>query len=131
MLENLAAGHWEKLVWNVPFNGLGAALQLATDRIVNNPQGVELVRNIMHEIVAIARAEGVELPEDVIEQNIRKTQTMGAYRSSMQIDQEMGRPIELESIIAAPLATAHRHRISAPYLLMPYQLLCIVAPNQP
>ncbi len=131
MLENLAAGRWEKLVWNVPFNGLGAALQLATDRIVNNPQGVELVRNIMHEIVAIARAEGVELPEDVIEQNIRKTQTMGAYRSSMQIDQEMGRPIELESIIAAPLATAHRHRISAPYLLMLYQLLCIVAPNQP
>ena len=23
--ENLAAAHWEKLVWNIPFNGLGVA----------------------------------------------------------------------------------------------------------
>ncbi|HEV8377470.1 MAG TPA: 2-dehydropantoate 2-reductase, partial [Tepidisphaeraceae bacterium] len=31
VLSSLRAGRWEKLVWNIPFNGLGAALDLATD----------------------------------------------------------------------------------------------------
>ncbi|HLL89706.1 MAG TPA: 2-dehydropantoate 2-reductase N-terminal domain-containing protein, partial [Tepidisphaeraceae bacterium] len=34
VLPDLKLGRWEKLVWNVPFNGLGAALDLATDQLL-------------------------------------------------------------------------------------------------
>jgi 2-dehydropantoate 2-reductase len=80
----------------------------------------------MEEVVATAHAEGAKIDPCLVQQNIDKTLTMGAYRSSMQIDQEMGRPIELDAIIGQPLAAAKRHGIPTPAMLMLYQLLCIV-----
>lgn len=125
MLENLAQGRWEKLIWNVPFNGLGAAMGLATDRIVGCPEGIALVREIMAEVVATGRAAGVQMNDAHIEQNIARTLSMGPYRSSMQIDAEMGREIELDAIIGKPLAVAEKHAIATPKMRMLYQLLCI------
>lgn len=127
LLESLAMGRWEKLIWNVPFNALGAALGLSTDRIVGKPEGIALVREIMQEVVATAHAEGVMLDERLIEQNIVKTQTMGPYRSSMQIDQEVGRPIELDAIVGQPLAVAEKHGVPAPAMRMLYRLLSLIA----
>lgn len=126
-LDDLALGRWEKLIWNVPFNGLGAALGLATDRIVNNPEGLALVRSLMQEVVNTARAAGVPLDEHLIDQNIRRTLTMGSYRSSMQIDRELGRPIELEAIIGEPLRVAQSFSVLAPNLQMLYRLLAITS----
>jgi len=34
-LPDLRCGRWEKLVWNIPFNGLGALLDVTTDRLIN------------------------------------------------------------------------------------------------
>ena len=125
MLDDLARGRWEKLIWNVPFNGLGAAMGWTTDRIVASPEGIALVREIMEEVVATGRAAGVQMDDAHIEQNITRTLSMGSYRSSMQIDAEMGREIELEAIIGKPLAVAEEHALATPKMRMLYQLLCI------
>lgn len=123
ILDDLRLGRWEKLIWNVPFNGYGAALGLSTERMVNNPAGLALVRSIMEEVVATAHAAGVMVDHALIEQNIQKTLTMGPYKSSMQIDREMGRPIELEMIIAEPIRVARQHGVGVPKMEMLYQLL--------
>jgi 2-dehydropantoate 2-reductase len=125
MLEDLNMGRWEKLIWNVPFNGLGAALGLTTDRIVNHPDGLELVRQLMDEVVRTAHAAGIALDATLPEQNIRRTLTMGPYRSSMQIDRETHRPIELDAIIGNPLRTAQRLGVSTPRLQMLYAMLAM------
>lgn len=130
MLEDLALGRWEKLIWNVPFNGLGAAMGWTTDRIVAHPEGIALVRSIMQEVLATAHAAGVKLDPALVEQNIARTLSMGAYRSSMQIDREMGRELELDAIIGRPLAVAEKHGIAAPSMRMLYQLLRIAAENR-
>jgi len=127
MLEDLAQGRWEKLIWNVPFNGLGAAMGLTTDRIVGCPEGIALAREIMQEVVATGRSAGVEMDDAHIEQNIARTLTMGPYRSSMQIDAEMGREIELDAIIGQPLEVAKEHAVATPTMRMLHQLLCIRA----
>ena len=126
MLDDLAMGRWEKLLWNVPFNGLGAALNLTTDRLVNSPAGRELVREIMHEIVRTAHAAGIMIDPALIEQNVLRTQTMGPYKSSMQIDREMNRPIELDAIIGNPMRAAKKHEVSVPKLEMLYQMLSCI-----
>ncbi len=124
VLDDLLLGRWEKLVWNIPFNGLGAALDLTTDRLLASEAGTKLVTDLMHEVAAIAAAAGVVLPVDIIERNLVHTRSMGAYRSSMQIDRQLGRPLEVESIIARPVAEADRLGVKAGRLR---QLLRLVA----
>jgi 2-dehydropantoate 2-reductase len=127
MLENLAMGRWEKLVWNVPFNGLGAALDATTDVLVGSEEGLRLVREIMQEVVATAHAEGVMISPDLVQQNIDKTLTMGPYRSSMQIDRQVGRPMEHEAIIGEVARRARKHGVNVPQIEFIYRLLTVLS----
>jgi len=126
LLESLRHGRWEKLVWNIPFNGLGAALDLTTDRLIGSPEGVALVRSLMAEVVAAALGSGVTLPASIIEQKVEQTQSMGPYKSSMQLDREMGRDMEIEAILGEPLRAARRAGIATPLLGEVYRMLQIV-----
>lgn len=121
VLADLKFGRWSKLVWNIPFNGLGAVLDLTTDRLLDNEHGLHLVRELMTEVTAAAAAQGACLPADIIDVNIRNTREMGAYRSSMQIDRQERRPMEIESILGEPLRQARRAGVNTPKLEMLYQ----------
>ena len=138
--DNLSRAHWEKLVWNIPFNGLGvastaglpAALEgrlipgsapgpcLTTDQLLHDPPWAALVRALMLEVVATARALGLEVPETLVDQQISRTLTMGPYQASTLIDFERGQPLELESLFLEPLRQAIQAGIPVPRL----QALC-------
>ncbi|MCC6422204.1 MAG: putative 2-dehydropantoate 2-reductase [Phycisphaerales bacterium] len=118
ILDNLRHGRWEKLLWNIPFNGLGAAMDTTTDRLLASPAGIELVRDIMKEVLAVAHADGVDLDPKLIEQKIDHTRTMQAYRTSMQIDRQTGRPMELDAILGQPLRVASAHHVPMPLVQM-------------
>jgi 2-dehydropantoate 2-reductase len=124
-IPNLAYGRWEKLMWNIPFNGLGALLDLSTDRLINSEPGLHLVRRLMAEVDAIARAIGVQFPPNLIDKKIDYTRTMGAYKTSAQVDRQKNRPFELEAIWGKPLAEAKHTRTATPYLEMLYNTLIL------
>jgi 2-dehydropantoate 2-reductase len=114
----LEQAHWEKLVWNIPFNGLGVAgaagydavvkgkmepgakLQfcLTTDLLLSDPRWEQLVRELMMETITAARAKGFAVPEYAADYQISRTRQMGAYKASTLIDFERGQPLELESL---------------------------------
>jgi 2-dehydropantoate 2-reductase len=120
--EDLARAHWEKLVWNVPFNGLGVAgvagygavisgmippewapgPTLTTDRLLAEPRWEQLVRELMQEVVAAARGQGYSVAWEVVEEQIARTRVMGAYRASTLVDWEAGRPLEIGSVFEEP-----------------------------
>lgn len=127
VLDNLMLGRWDKLVWNVPFNGLGAALDLTTDKLIGTEPGLEMVTAIMREVIAAAAAQGLILPETSIEQKLNHTRTMGAYNTSMQIDRHQGRPMEVESILGEPVRAARRAGVPVPYMESVYALVKIVS----
>ena len=131
VIENLMAGRWGKLVWNVPFNGLGAVLDLTTDQLLARADGVQLVSALMNEIVAGARGLGYELPDDIVEVNLARTRTMGAYQSSMQIDRRGGRALEIESILGEPLRQARKAGVATPALEVLYQMARLIDPGAP
>lgn len=132
VLPDLRYGRWLKLVWNAAFNGLGAVMDLTTDQLIDTESGRALVISLMNEIVAVARALGVHLPETVIQIQIEHTQTMGAYRSSMQIDRQEGRPLEVEAILGEPLRAARSAGVATPLLqaLYPMALALDAAPRR-
>ncbi len=123
VLDDLQYGRWEKLVWNVPFNGLGAAMDLTADRLIATAAGTALVSRLMAEVIAAANALGIGLPRSLIETKISQTRSMGPYQTSMQIDRKMGRPMEVDAIIGKPLEAAQSAGVSTPLLRIIYELL--------
>lgn len=95
---------WEKLLWNIPFSGIAVyAGGIATDRIMADPALREFARKLMDEVVAAALACGVAIDPRVADRNMVETGSMGAYRPSMLVDFQLGRPVEWEAIVAEPL----------------------------
>ena len=111
MLDDLRRGRWEKLTWNIPFNGLGAILDRTTDRLIDTDASAALVMAVIDELVTGAAALGVKLPPDIARQQVDKTRPMGPYLTSMQIDRRENRPMEIEAILGAPL---HQHWLREP-----------------
>jgi 2-dehydropantoate 2-reductase len=139
LTENLAYTHWQKLIWNVPFNGLGVAgtagyealvsstrhsspvtchtAVLTTDILLGDPRWENRVRELMLEVIAAANALGYELPPSLAEENINRTRIMGAYKASTLIDFERGQPLELESMFLEPLRQAQKAGVPVPRLV--------------
>jgi 2-dehydropantoate 2-reductase len=123
VLDDLRYGRWEKLVWNVPFNGLSAALNQTTDLLLASPEGEALVRSLMEEVIAGARAVGADLPGSLIDAKILQTKRMGAYKTSMHLDMLSGRAMEVEAIFGYPMRAAGQAGAAVPKLEMLYQML--------
>lgn len=135
--DNLARAHWEKLAWNIPFNGLGVASCaghdavlhgqpdarprpdapcLTTDRLLADPRWEKLVRELIQEVIQAGRGCGHPLEDSLVELQIQRTQTMGAYQPSTLIDFERGQPLELNSLFLEPLRLARQAGVATPRL---------------
>jgi 2-dehydropantoate 2-reductase len=143
--DNLAQAQWEKLVWNIPFNGLGVAGAagyealttrhpppvtrhsigpvLTTDKLLADPRWKQLLRDLMLEVIAAAGALGFEIPVAYAEEQIERTRTMTAYKASTLLDFELGRPLELESMFLEPLRRAQTTGVPVPRLAALCQVL--------
>ena len=135
--EHLPRAHWEKLVWNVPFNGLGVAAAagyeallvpqsalpalssrttLPCDKLLADARWARLVRDLMQEVIAAARALGFDVADALADRLIERTRAMGAYRASTLLDFERGQPMELHSLFLEPLRQATQAGVAMPRL---------------
>jgi 2-dehydropantoate 2-reductase len=125
--EDAVTARWRKLVWNAPFNPISVLGGGAdTKTMMENPESLELARKVLEEVCRIAEAAGHPLPEEVVQQNIDGTRAMAPYKSSMLVDFEAGRPMEVEAILGSGLRVAKRHGVSAPHMESLYGLLKLV-----
>ena len=131
LLQSLRHGRWEKLVWNVPFNGLGAVLDMNTEQLMNSPHGLHLLRTIMAEVITAANALSIPLPASLIDSRLDFTRTMGPYHSSMQLDRHFNRPMEIEAILGNPVRAASAANVPTPYMTMLYNLAMLLHTHQP
>lgn len=105
-IENLVSGRWRKLVWNIPYNGLSVVLDAGTDELMRDPATRALVEELMREVAAAAEACGHRIEADFIDYMMRTTDKMTPYKTSMKLDYEGGRPLEIETIYGAPIESA-------------------------
>jgi 2-dehydropantoate 2-reductase len=122
--DKILLERWKKLVWNGAFNPLSVILGgKNTVEILNNDLAINLAKNIMQEICELARADDCELPNDVIEKNIVATQKMKPYKTSMLLDFEAGRQMEVEAILGNAVKFAQSKSMLIPYLSTIYAIL--------
>jgi 2-dehydropantoate 2-reductase len=123
LLDDLRVGRWNKLVWNIPYNGLSVILNANTDVLMANPATRQLIEAIMREVVADAQACGVPVADAIVEKMLDYTDKMTPYRTSMKIDFDEDRPMEVEAIFGNPLRAAQAAGQASPILETLYRQL--------
>lgn len=122
-MVDLQQARWQKLVWNVPYNGLSVLLGAGTTRLMANADSRALILELMREVVQGAAACGQVLPEGYPEKLLATTERMPDYLPSMYHDFQHKRPLELQAIYAAPLAAAAAAGCELPKMRMLHQAL--------
>ncbi|WP_353930229.1 putative 2-dehydropantoate 2-reductase [Okeanomitos corallinicola TIOX110] len=123
LTEDLLLGRWKKLVWNIPYNGLSVILDATTDELMTNLYTRTLVEQLMFEVQLGAKSTGRILPDSFIHTMLEYTVNMKPYRTSMKIDFDENRPLEVEAIVGNPLRIAAANDFSLPLIRCLYQQL--------
>jgi len=121
---DILTARWDKLVWNGAVNTVATLTRRRVGEILDDPEGLTLLRTLMQEIVNVARAEGANISGDRIDAYIAHSQkNLRALKTSTQQDLERGKPLEYEALSGAVVRAARRHGISVPAVETVYALL--------
>jgi 2-dehydropantoate 2-reductase len=106
---------WEKFIFITAMAGLTSL----TRRTLGEVLGFEPTRALFHgaleEGAALATAEGISLPESVVQDVEQTAATMApAMRSSMQKDLERGRKMEIDALNGMVVRLGRQHGIPTP-----------------
>ena len=112
---------WLKLLGNATFNPVSALTRATLVEMVTSPAPRELVRTLMEEVDAVARALGVEVPLS-IEKRMDGAAATGAHKTSMLQDLEAGRPLEVDALLGAVVELADGEGVPVPSLRVVYGL---------
>ncbi len=96
--DEVTGALWAKLLINCAYNALSAITQQPYGRLVQG-MGVEAVmRDVVHECLAVASASGVTVPGDAWQAVQRIAQTMPEQYSSTAQDLARGKPSEIDHL---------------------------------
>ncbi len=104
--DDLYTARWQKLVWNIPFNGMTVVLDATTDQLMRQEATRELAKEMMLEVIRGANHCGAKLDEKYAQNMIDMTVAMTPYAPSMKLDYDFGRPMEIEAIYSRPVREA-------------------------
>ncbi|PVH14102.1 uncharacterized protein CXQ87_002226 [Candidozyma duobushaemuli] len=110
--ENVKLTRWRKLVYNATLNTVCTLTGVDVGRL-ELFGGMDLVRKAMREVLNVAKSDGVDLPEDIMEFMIRSDDG-NYYEPSMLVDIRKGNYIELEVILGNAVRIAERNGVDAP-----------------
>jgi 2-dehydropantoate 2-reductase len=113
---------YRKLVYNATLNTVCALTRIDTGRLALAGTLETVSIPAMHEVINVAKADGVELPADVINAVVHSDDG-DWFKPSMLVDVEKGNPIELEVILGNLLVVAKELKVETPILNILYQLL--------
>jgi 2-dehydropantoate 2-reductase len=126
----LSTIRWEKLLWNAAFNTVATLTRCNVGTLIDDSDAEKLLRALMHEIAAVARAEGVALGDMQVEaQFTRSRASLREVRPSTLQDSQRGKPLEYEALCGAVKRIAARHQIATPYMDTIYTLMKLLDQN--
>lgn len=112
---NIERALWEKFILLVAMSSITAVTRLPVGKLRDDPDLLALYRTVMSEVLAVGRASGVDLPDELIE---KRMADVGAFpaagRASMAVDLERGNRIELPWLAGKVVALGREHGVPTP-----------------
>ncbi|HEY8539477.1 MAG TPA: 2-dehydropantoate 2-reductase [Steroidobacteraceae bacterium] len=127
LTDNVIGARWQKAVWNAPLNPLsilGGVLDTAA--MLRTEKDRAFVAKAMQEVCDIAAAAGYPQSPKLVNAMIESTLAMPAYKTSMALDYEQRRPMEIEAILGNVVRSARRVGVAAPTLETLYSIAKMV-----
>src|SRR6478672_374150 len=114
-LEDVRAELWRKFLFIASVSGLGAVTRAPIGVLRTRPETRDQLERAMREVLAVARAHGVALPDDAVAETLAFTDTVPAEgTASMQRDIIAGRPSELEAQSGAVVRLGREKGVATP-----------------
>ncbi len=115
MVDDMRRASWEKFVLLVGVSSLTALTRLPVEATRKSPELRALLLSVMAETAVLARAEGINLPDDFVGRQMSFVNDMPAtMKASMLHDLEAGRPLELPWLAGAVVRRSQRHGLATP-----------------
>lgn len=93
--QNILGDLWTKLAWNSAFNQVCAVARVTVGQALDSPEHTSQMKEVMAEVMAVAKASGVKLDPQMIEKSLELSRNeLRAVRPSMLQDLEKGRRLE-------------------------------------
>ena len=112
--DNVRGALWAKLIINCAYNAVSAIAQRPYGQNVASVGIPEVMSDVVDECVAVARAEGVQLPGDMHEAVRRLVETMPTQSSSTAQDLARGKPTEIDHLNGLVVRRGAAHGIPTP-----------------
>ena len=129
--EDIMHSMWLKFMLNVSANQTTAILGLTFGQMLANKKCMEFAVNVMKEVQAVAKAEGVRNSELLVDETIEKLHTMiPEGKTSMLQDVEAGRKTEVNMFAGTVIAYGLKHNIPTPYNRALKELIDAIYENQ-
>ena len=96
--ENIEVELWSKLVMNCAYNAISALCGARYGKMVALPEVRDIMCEAVDEVVQVARAKGVKLPEDIAEAAIKLADRMPVTISSTAQDVRQGKRTEIDHL---------------------------------
>lgn len=122
--ENIYKALWTKLVFISAASSLGSLTRLSIGQYRSVPETRAMITSLMREVESVARAQGVNLDEDVVQKSLVFIDNAAPQiRASMQLDVEAGRRSELEAMIGVIGRKGREFGVATPVADMVYASL--------
>ena len=106
---------WEKFVFLVALSGATTTMRSAIGPIRTNPQTRAFLLDVMREVVAVGRAQSINLPEDYAERRLRLADDLAPdMTSSMHHDLERGNRLEVRWLSGSVVELGHAVGVPTP-----------------
>ena len=106
---------WQKFLFICAFSGVTAVTRLPIGAILADSVTRGLFRGEVEEVEEVARADGIDLPADCVEQTLATAAAVEPWgRGSLYHDLAVGRRLELESLNGEVVRRGREHGIETP-----------------
>jgi 2-dehydropantoate 2-reductase len=96
--DNVAGELWAKLVVNCAYNAISAISQLPYGEMIRGAGVKEVMRDVVAETLAVAKASGVRTAPELVDNVHRIAEWMPTQYSSTAQDLQRGRPTEIDHL---------------------------------
>lgn len=115
---------WRKYAFLCALSGTTAGTRLPIGEVRDCPETWDLYRSVVEEVYAVARAEGVAVAEDFVEERMRfSAQVDGSSYSSLHHDLVNGNRMELDTLQGMVVSLGEKHGVPTPACRAIYALL--------